>query len=114
MTNFRPTMQPSEFLTSFEESELIRLNILNQSRRLLNSASVEPLLQLMREKGVRELKSGNWFLDIDRAFCNPNAKDSKYRSGIAHLGGAVRMGVVFEGQNDIINPYYQSHKKVEK
>jgi hypothetical protein len=53
-------------------------------------------------------------LDIDRAFCNPNAKDSKYRSGVAHLGGAVRMGVVFEGQNDIINPSYQSHKNVEQ
>ncbi len=114
MTNFRPTMQPSEFLTSFEETELIRLHVLNQSRRLLNSASVEPLLQLMRDNGVRELKSGNWFLDVDRAFCNPNAQDSRYRSGIAHLGGAVRMGVVFEGQNDIINPYFQSRTSLQQ
>jgi len=107
-------MQPSEFLTSFEENELIRLQILNHSRKLLNGISVKPLLRLMRENRVQELKSGQWFLDVDRAFCNPNAKESQYRRGIAHLGGAVRPGIVFEGQNDIINPYYQSQTSNEE
>ena len=69
---------------------------------LLMGRSVQPLLALMREKGVTRVESAthDWFLDQNRTFRNQRSDEQK-EGNIADL---QRPGSVFNYTNTSINP----------
>ena len=52
--------------------------------------SVEPLLELMKDRGVDRLVSDRWSLVVDGVFANPHSETH-----------------VFNGMNNPINPFFQ-------
>ncbi|OQX71860.1 MAG: hypothetical protein B6D62_01165 [Candidatus Cloacimonas sp. 4484_275] len=102
-------MDIREFLKQFEEWELQNWGILNTSRNLLNSKSVPNLINLMKRKGIKKLEGPrNWFIDINYNFRNPNSKSIKY----GNLKNVSPIGVVFDLQNNILNPFYKPFNKI--
>lgn len=101
-------MDVFEFISMFDKKELYRRKVYNNLTYTLNSKSPFELANLMREEGVKKLISkDSWFFDTDLNFRNPNAKKTKYRVGIHNLRTIDNgYGTVFEGQNNIINPYH--------
>ncbi len=94
-----------EFLSEFEKDELVDRGILRAADRWLQVQSAEPLICLMRERGVSKLEepSRNWYLTSDGEFNNPRGKE--FKAGNINDPGE-RTGV-FTGQNtdEGINPF---------
>ncbi|MCF7792823.1 MAG: hypothetical protein K9N09_02565 [Candidatus Cloacimonetes bacterium] len=102
-------MDIRKFLEQFDDSELKNIGVLNTKRNLLNSKSVESLIQLMKQSNIDKLEGPeDWFLDINYNFCNP-------KSNLKQTGNLkqsqTRLGVVFDFQNNILNPHYRSFDK---
>ena len=100
-------MDPADFFKEIGYAKLCNRGILNGKRKLLNGKTVAPLIILMKQFGVASLQRDGWFLDIEYNFRNPRAKDWQFRYEKHNLR-EVRKGIVFEGQNKLINPYYRS------
>ena len=106
----KTVMNPIDFFKAVGYNKLRERGILNGKRNLLNGRSVHPLVILMKQLGVEKLQHGEWFFDIEYNFRNPKAKETVFHYGKHNLL-EVRKGVVFEGQNKLINPYYRSGKQ---
>lgn len=105
-------MNPVEFLKQYPLRELKRLKVINTGKNLLNSNSVFPLVNLMKENKIKSLEVEKWFIDSEFNFRNPRAKNSTFRQGIHNLKEiADRYGVVFDDQNKRINPFYERVKR---
>ncbi|HFR4168447.1 TPA: AAA family ATPase [Bacillus cereus] len=104
-----------EFLLSCSRDKLEKTdNILSFPRYELSLHSVDPLSNLMRMQGIDTLTSpGGWFFTSSKFFNNSNTK-SKYKNGyineIIEKDSKVSKGIVFEGQNKFINPFYGTRK----
>ena len=72
---------------------------------MLQAASINPLIALMRENDIERLEfpERNWFLDINGTFSNPLSIETK-QGNIEELSN---QGSVFTRQNSIINPYLE-------
>ncbi|MBN1969166.1 MAG: hypothetical protein JW870_07340 [Candidatus Delongbacteria bacterium] len=106
-------MKIKEFLLEFSSKDLIRKQVLNTKRNLLNSKSVEPLLKLMRQHNVTKLiGTNNWYIDINYNYRND--KSYFYPKGNLHSNEIPRLGVVFDNQNNIINPYYEKTAQIKE
>jgi len=102
-------MDIREFLNQFEIWDLKNIGVLNTSRNLLNSKSVDNLIDLMKQKNVDKLEGPrDWFLDINYDFCNPKSSLKQYGN---LKQDQTRLGVVFDYQNNILNPHYRSFKR---
>lgn len=103
-------MDIRKFLEQFKDWELKDIGILNTKRNLLNSKSVDSLIQLMKQRNIDKLEGpGDWFLDTNYNFCNP--KSNLKQSGNLKQD-QTRLGVVFDLQNDRINPHYISFRRL--
>ena len=103
-------MDIRKFLEQFEAWELKDIGVLNTKRNLLNSKSVDNLILLMKQKNIDKLEGpGNWFLDTNYNFSN-HKSDLKQNGDLKQ--GQTRLGVVFDHQNDILNPYYTSFRNL--
>lgn len=97
-----------EFLEEIGERKLKLLGVINTRRNLLNGKSVEPLIRMMQECGVEELTGpNNWFLKENYDYYNPYSKE--IRHGNIKTSDITRPGVVFDSQNNILNPYYSGY-----
>ena len=87
-----------DFLLRFPEPELVNRGILRGQARLLQLTSVDPLVALMKEQSVEELRCQDctWFLDKEGNFNNPNNPDN-----------------VFDYQNVHLNPHYRGYRTAE-
>jgi len=102
-------MDIREFLNQFEIWDLKNIGVLNTKRNLLNSKSVENLIQLMKQNNIDKLEGpGDWFLDINYNFCN-NKSNLKQFGNLKQ--DQTRLGVVFDFQNNVLNPHYMSFKR---
>jgi len=103
--SLKDSIDITQFLLSIQEWELKSRGILNTVRNLLNSNSVEPLVQLMKEKKITKLTgSKSWFIDNNYNFCNQRSKGIK--SGSLLKDNVRRKGIVFDLQNSTLNPYF--------
>jgi hypothetical protein len=104
-------MDIRKFLNQFEVWELKNIGVLNSVRNLLNSKSVDNIIQLMKQKNVDKLEGPrDWFLDTNYNFFNP--KSSLKQSGnLKH--DQTKLGVVFDYQNNILNPHYKSFERTQ-
>ncbi|MFF2795339.1 AAA family ATPase [Lysinibacillus xylanilyticus] len=101
-----------EFLYSQPKHYLENINVLEFPQYSLSLHSVDPLAELMIENDIDTITGpGGWFFTKTKFFNNPNTK-SKYKSGfideITDGDRLVSKGIVFEGQNKFINPFYKS------
>jgi len=92
----------SQFLKQFDETDLQIRKVLNTVHNYLNSNSVKPLLELMKEHGISKLKHGyKWYLLSNGMFVNRFGgynNETDYRK--------VRpIGDVFLHTNNDINPF---------
>ena len=94
-----------EFLERFPRDELVKRGILRGQTYILQGTSIDPLVGLMQEHGLRklELPERNWYLDVDFNFNNPEAWEQP--TNVKQLS---QPGNVFNMQNVHINPYYRS------
>ena len=102
----RTGMEARRFLKGFTATELLERNVLvrNGNELILKETSVTPLRELMRQQMVLLLEShtlkrggGYWHWWITETnHQNPNS------------GNAPGVGNVFTGQNENINPHWQS------
>jgi hypothetical protein len=97
-----------EFLQAFGVEDLKNRGILNGTSNQLKGTSVDPLIALMRERGVDRLEcpSRNWFLGIEGDFGNPASQELK-EGRITDLSNP---GSVFSYTNTTINPYYDGSR----
>ena len=95
------------FLNRFTLEELESKHVLQPDPRygsLLRARSVNPLIELMRERDVARLEAPerDWFLSSDYEFQNPRSTE--------HIRGDLRQlsnpGSVFNEQNRYINPFF--------
>ncbi len=97
-----------KFLSGFTLDDLEKQGVLRPygSMRLLQGASVPPLLKLMERERITRLSypDTGWFLDIDGEFANPKCKVKADRTGNAKK--LKKPGHVFDNQNKSINPHY--------
>lgn len=95
------------FLEMFLSDELENRGILHPrgSRYELKADSVDPLMELMKERSVARLvaRERRWFLTSDGEFANPGAPPGMKRGRVANLRNP---GDVFKTQNRYINPHY--------
>ncbi|MEH7403362.1 AAA family ATPase [Gottfriedia acidiceleris] len=78
----------------------------------LSLHSVEPLSKLMEKSRIDTLTApGGWFFTKTKFFNNPNTY-SKFKNGyideIISNDSKVSKGIVFEGQNKFINPFFRT------
>jgi len=94
-----------EFLLDVGLDHLREIGVLMFVTQELKGESVEPLIQLMKDRRVEKIVNagGTWFLTSSREFFNPNSKDRLDRGSIDQLDD---FGNVFLGQNTSINRYY--------
>ena len=78
------------FLLGVGKDELVRREIIQHIPEWLVETSKEPLIELMRERGVDRLVFGwYWFLDVSGESSNPHSQTQ-----------------LFHEQNNWINPFY--------
>lgn len=100
----------NEFLKKFSERKLKQFGVINTRRNLLNGQSVEPLIRLMKKNNVESLTGPNaWFIDINHNYYNPYSKE--VRNGNLKTSDISRLGVVFDAQNNHLNPFYVGFRK---
>lgn len=105
-----------EFLNEIGREELVARGVLKRVQRPhgetheLQSQTIGPLLDLMRERGVTRLvaPNRNWFLRVDGEFSNPRGED--VRTG--NVNQLQRKGNAVHVQNPYINPFYKSNGPV--
>ncbi|HZA25908.1 MAG TPA: endonuclease NucS domain-containing protein, partial [Dehalococcoidia bacterium] len=105
------TRDVREFLNNFTADQLEERGILHGSGllgpgyRILRTASVQPLLALMREAGIRRLESvaHDWFLDENGDF--RNKRSNEYKEG--NIADLQYEGAVFRRMNPLLNPHYR-------
>ncbi|MFC9600192.1 AAA family ATPase [Peribacillus butanolivorans] len=101
------------FLLSHTKDSLVEEEyILSYPAYDLSLHSVDPLASLMRRSGVDTLTApGGWYFTKTKFFNNPNT-GSKYKNGyieeIIQKEPKVSKGIVFEGQNKFINPFFRT------
>ena len=94
--NTRTEQDVRAFLMYFGEDELRKRGILRLNKvykNLLSKLSIEPLLALMREKGVTRLEwcGGSWRLTADGYFANTRARQMQ----VGHISELDNPGEVF-------------------
>ena len=96
------------FLLGVGVEELVRRRVLQRHERmgyLLRKGSVGPLLDLMTDRGVEMLVSGNdWSLNVNGEFVNSTSPSLK-SGNISQLN---QPGHLFDRKNPAINPFFQS------
>lgn len=100
-----------EFLSGFHSDELVNRGILipdSSYAYLLRRQSVNPLIALMREKGVTRVVSNDqqWFLTSESEFHNPGSCRGDPKQG--RIEDLRNPGNVFTAQNKNINPFFQA------
>ncbi len=95
-----------EFLEGFTLDELLDRGILithGVADHYLRAPSVDPLLELMKERGVSKLiaPTRRWFLTSEGDFRNPLSGEIKE----GQVNDLQNRGNVFNQQNTFINPY---------
>ncbi|MFF2596470.1 AAA family ATPase [Priestia megaterium] len=104
-----------DFLFSQERGKLEKDHgVLSFPQFELSRHSADPLSTLMSKQAVDTLTApGGWFFTKTKFFNNPNTK-SKHKSGyidkIIEEDPRVSKGIIFEGQNKFINPFYRTSK----
>ncbi|MFV5911903.1 AAA family ATPase [Bacillus cereus] len=105
-------MDALEFLNFQPKHDLENNRIIEFPQYVLSLNSVNPLAEVMIKNNIDTLTGpGGWFFTKTKFFNNPNTK-SKYKCGyidqIIKKDRRVSKGIVFEGQNKFINPFYKS------
>ena len=100
------TKNVKDFLNDFSPEELINRDILNYLDNRLNNLSVQPLLGLMKEKGVSRLEwpPHKWFFGVDGNFGNKNVNYLKE----GNIKDLQQVGELFMYMNTTINPFYRN------
>ena len=101
-----PSVNIRDFMIGVSSEELRRRGILLSHAgddNLLMGDSVEPLIELMRDRGVTRLTypKREWYLDDSGDFSNPESREAK--SGDSRA--LANRGDVFRYQNTSINPF---------
>ena len=93
-----------EFLERIPLEELKQRGVLRGTTNLLQGQSLDPLIQLMKGKGIQRLEhpESDWFLDVDGSFKNNDSREWRKN----RLDELSSRGSVFDYTNRTINPYY--------
>ena len=94
--------QVQSFLMGVGLVDLLSKGVLTNPH-LLQTPSVYPLLDLMRERGVDILRddTGEWSLNVNGDFVNSTSLSLE--SG--NMSELQNLGDIFEGKNTLINPF---------
>lgn len=96
-----------EFLEEFDAATLLEHGVLRgKATRQLKGTSIDPLIALMRESGVKKLEypDNSWYIDLNGNFSNP--RSAEITEG--NIKDLKLQGTIFSSQNKDINPYYHS------
>lgn len=103
------TEEVFHFLQKQARKVLEGKNIISYPKYELSLHSVDPLSQLMIEKGIDTLIGpGGWYFTSTQYFYNPNTKSKHKIGNIKSLSETqnIKKGIVFENQNKFINPFF--------
>ena len=78
------------FILGVGKDELIDKGVVRGQPRWIVQESTEPLLELMKDRGVDRLVADRWFLTAEGEFSNPNSETQ-----------------IFNGMNNRINPFFR-------
>jgi len=101
------TQNIKEFLLAIDSEELKNRGILRGALNLLQGASVDPLIDLMKECKTEKLifPEIDWHIDIKHDFKNPFSSELKE----GNTNELSNLGSVFFRTNIHINPFYKSN-----
>lgn len=97
------------FLQKQPRKVLEEKKIISYPKYELSLHSVDPLSQLMIEKGIDTLIGpGGWYFTATQYYYNPNTKSKHKIGNINFLSETqnIKKGIVFENQNKFINPFF--------
>lgn len=101
------TQNIKEFLLVIDSEELKNRGILRGALNLLQGASIDPLIDLMKECKTEKLifPEIDWHIDIKHDFKNPFS--SEIQEG--NINELSNLGSVFSKTNIHLNPFYKSN-----
>ena len=86
----RMDVDARSFILGVGKDELIDRGVVRGQPQWIVQESTEPLLQLMKDRGVDRMVSDQWFLTAKGEFSNPNSETQ-----------------IFNGMNNQINPFFR-------